>query len=277
MPKTNLVPFVLEHYKNGQRYFEDLDLENESFEGEDLEGIIFDRCLLYVSFRGANLKNAQFLNGGIKTCDFQEADLTNARFENLNVESSQFAGSTTTNIYFDNNWAYGQAVTQDDFNDWIKDYPENQYQDELNRLKTILLQLDKYLEGSNYEPHFEINLLCESTHFDQVIPEMNKRIRKQLVTESAFREISYPVFKADILEKIRYTGKPGPDQSTFATDAVRLIESQLFQLIEQKFPPNVTRFYLAPNNNQWIFWNFSFLIISRERNKTYLLEGGASD
>lgn len=277
MGKTNLVPFVLEHYKNGQRRFEDLDMENESFEGANLEGIIFDSCLLYVSFRGANLKNAQFLNGGIKTCNFQEADLTNARFENLSVESSEFARSTITGVHFDNNWAYGQAVTQADFNEWIKDYPENQYQDELNRLKTMLLQLDKYLEGSNYEPHFEINLLCQSTHFDQVIPEMNKRLRKQPVTESAFQEISCQVFKAAILEKIHYIGKPGPDESPFAKDAVRLIESQLFELIEQKFHPNVSRFYLAPNNNQWIFWNLSFLIVSKERNKTYLLEGGASD
>jgi hypothetical protein len=276
MPKTNLVPFVLEHYKNGQRRFEDLDMENESFEGEDLEGIIFDGCSLYISFRGANLKNAQFLNGGIKTCDFQQADLTNAWFENLAVESSEFAGSIVENTFFDNNYAYGQAFSQADFDNWIKDYPENQYQEELNRLKTILLQLDKYLAGSNYEPHFEIDLLCQSTHFDQVIPEMNKRLRKP-VTESAFREIPYQVFKADILEKIRYNGEPGPDKSKFATDAVRLIESQLFQLIEQKFHPNVTRFYLAPNNNQWIFWNFSFLIVSKERNKSYLLEGGASD
>jgi uncharacterized protein YjbI with pentapeptide repeats len=123
MDKTNLVPFVLEQYKNGQRYFENLDMENESFEGQDLEGIVFENCSLYISFRGANLKNAKFINGAIKTCDFQEADLTNAHFENLGVESSEFARSKTENTYFDNNWAYGQAVTQADFDNWIKDHP----------------------------------------------------------------------------------------------------------------------------------------------------------
>lgn len=124
MNKTNLVPYVLEKYQQGQRYFQDLDMENESFEGQNLEGIIFEDCSLYISFRKANLRNAKFINGGIKTCDFREADLTNARFENLCVESSEFARAKTDNTYFDNNSAYGQNVTQAEFENWIKDHEE---------------------------------------------------------------------------------------------------------------------------------------------------------
>ena len=124
MNKTNLVPYILEKYQQGQRYFQDFDIENESFERQNLEDIIFENCLLYVSFRKANLKNAKFLNGGIKTCDFREADLTNARFENVGIEGSQFARAIVTNIYFNNNWAYGQLVTQADFKNRIKDHEE---------------------------------------------------------------------------------------------------------------------------------------------------------
>jgi uncharacterized protein YjbI with pentapeptide repeats len=124
MDKTNLVVFVLEQYRQGQRYFENLDMMNESFEGQNLENIVFENCSLYISFRKANLKNAKFLNGGIKTCDFREADLTNARFENVCVESAQFARAKTDGIYFDNNSSYGQNVTRADFEDWIKDYEE---------------------------------------------------------------------------------------------------------------------------------------------------------
>ena len=124
MNKTNLVPYVLEKYQQGQRYFQDLDMKNESFEGQNLEGITFEDCSLYVSFRRANLRNAKFINGGIKTCDFREADLTNAKFENLCVESSQFARAKTENTYFDNNSAFGQNVTQADFENWIKDYEQ---------------------------------------------------------------------------------------------------------------------------------------------------------
>jgi uncharacterized protein YjbI with pentapeptide repeats len=88
MDKTNLANLILEEYSKGKRYFENLDMIDESFDGANLEGIIFDFCSLYASFRKANLRNAQFLNGGIKTCDFREADLTNAKFENVCVEST---------------------------------------------------------------------------------------------------------------------------------------------------------------------------------------------
>ncbi len=119
-----MVGFVLEQYRLGQRYFENLDMENESFEGQNLEDIVFEDCSLYISFRKANLRNAKFLNGGIKTCDFREADLTNARFENVSIESTQFARSKTDGVYFNNNSAYGQNVTQADFEEWIKDNEE---------------------------------------------------------------------------------------------------------------------------------------------------------
>ena len=99
-------------------------MENESFEGQNLEDITFEDCSLYISFRKANLKNAKFINRGIKTCDFREADLTNARFENVCIESAQFARSKTDNIYFDNNSSYGQLVTKAHFDDWIQDYEE---------------------------------------------------------------------------------------------------------------------------------------------------------
>jgi uncharacterized protein YjbI with pentapeptide repeats len=124
MNKTNLVGFVLEEYKKGQRYFANLDMENESFEGQNLEDIVFEDCSLYISFRGANLRNAKFLNGGIKTCDFREANLTNTRFENVCIESAQFARAIIDGIYFDNNSSYGQNVTQADFDNWIKDIEE---------------------------------------------------------------------------------------------------------------------------------------------------------
>jgi uncharacterized protein YjbI with pentapeptide repeats len=124
MNKTNLVPYVLEKYQQGQRYFQGLDMANESFEGQNLEDITFEDCSLYISFKKANLRNATFINGGIKTCDFREADLTNARFENVCIESAQFARSTTDNIYFDNNSSYGQLLTKAHFDDWIKDYEE---------------------------------------------------------------------------------------------------------------------------------------------------------
>lgn len=124
MNKTNFAENILEQYRNGQRHFTDLDLENENFENQNLQDAVFDNCFLYSSFRGANLRNTRFINGNIKTCDFRDADLTNAHFENLSVENAQFARAKTKGIYFDNNWVHGQKVTIADFEEWIKDYEE---------------------------------------------------------------------------------------------------------------------------------------------------------
>jgi uncharacterized protein YjbI with pentapeptide repeats len=124
MNKTNFAESILERYQKGQRYFTDLDLENESFDDQYLQDIVFENCFLYSSFRRANLRNAKFINGNIKTCDFREADLTNAHFENLSVEGSQFARAKVDGIYFDNNWAHGQKVTHTDFTSWIKNHEE---------------------------------------------------------------------------------------------------------------------------------------------------------
>jgi hypothetical protein len=274
MPKTNFVPFVLEHYKNGQRRFEDLDMEDESFEGADLEGIIFDRCLLYVSFRGANLKNTQFLNGGIKTCDFREADLTNAHFENLSVEGAEFARASIENTFFDNNWAYGQTVTQADFDDWIKGNEESLM--ELNTLKETLLQLEKMVEGGNYEPHFQLELVSDSTHVDNVVPEINKRFRRS-IEKQELKEVSFSDFKTAVQEKFDHAGDPGWNHLPEVREEINLLQKKFWQLLEQKFHSNRTKFYRCPHDDQWIFWSFSFLIVSKERNRSYLFEGGASD
>ena len=106
MEKATSAKSILEKYKNGQRYFFDLDLDSEfeSFDDQNLENIIFEECFLFSSFRRANLRNAKFINGNIKLCDFREADLTNAHFENLAVEGVLFARSKIDGIYFDNNW-----------------------------------------------------------------------------------------------------------------------------------------------------------------------------
>ena len=121
MDKTNFAQSILEAYKNGKRYFTELDLMCENFDDQCLQDIVFEKCFLYSSFRRANLRNAKFINGNIKTCDFREADLTNAHFENVAIEGAQFARSITDGIYFDKNWAYGGEVTQADFEDWVKD------------------------------------------------------------------------------------------------------------------------------------------------------------
>ena len=120
MNKARFVKDIPEQYRNGKGYFTDLELENERFDNQQLQDIVFDNCSFYVSVRKADLNNAKFTNGHIKTCDLREAGLTNARFENLAVESAQFARARTEGLCFNNNWTYGQKLTKTGFDEWIK-------------------------------------------------------------------------------------------------------------------------------------------------------------
>ncbi len=120
MEEYNSAAEILKRYQNGERYFCDIDMENESFEGATLQGVTFERSFLYADFRGANLKNSKFINGNIKCCDFRDADLTNAHFENVAIESSAFKGAVVEGIYFDRNWCFGQEVSQKDFEESIR-------------------------------------------------------------------------------------------------------------------------------------------------------------
>lgn len=124
MEKTDIAAYVIEEYKKGKRRFENLHILNESFENQILDGIVFDGCQLYANFKNSSLKNAKFLNGGIKTSDFRGADLSGAHFESVDVESTQFARAKTNGVRWIEAYAYGSLSTQEDFEEWIKNYEQ---------------------------------------------------------------------------------------------------------------------------------------------------------
>ena len=66
-----------ESYKNGQRYFVDLDFENEEgFSNRDFSNIIFENCFLYIDFQNSNLTSAECINCNIKEIDLRNSNLT---------------------------------------------------------------------------------------------------------------------------------------------------------------------------------------------------------
>jgi uncharacterized protein YjbI with pentapeptide repeats len=113
--KEETVEFIRTNYKKGQRRFVDIAIEDGDLSNENLEGIIFDHCILAVRFHGTNLRNSKFTNGNIKTCDFEGADLSDAEFRNLAVESTNFKNTLTEGITFEDNGYYGHNLTQKDF------------------------------------------------------------------------------------------------------------------------------------------------------------------
>ncbi|RFS21433.1 hypothetical protein DVR12_16175 [Chitinophaga silvatica] len=109
---------LLEAYKKGERYFRDLDFEEEEdFSGIDFSNSVFEKCFLHsTNFSGCNLSNTQFLSCNLKCIDLREANLSNALIKNCSVECSMFKDAITTNFQFEENWCYSATVSQKDFN-----------------------------------------------------------------------------------------------------------------------------------------------------------------
>jgi uncharacterized protein YjbI with pentapeptide repeats len=113
-------------YKNGQRLFINLDLEEEQggVSGEVLQDCIFENCFLFLDFRNADLTNSDFLSCNIKTADFRNAILTNTLFKNCSVESIMFKGAKVDKLIFEENYCYGSTVGQKDFEEHFKESDE---------------------------------------------------------------------------------------------------------------------------------------------------------
>lgn len=119
--KTSVVKSVIDDYNSGVRVFKCLDIENESFAGHNLAGIIFEECFIAADFRNTNLQNAQFINGNVKTSDFRGADLTNAKFEQQGLEGTKFTGAKTDGLEFKNNTCYSaDNLNTEDFENLFK-------------------------------------------------------------------------------------------------------------------------------------------------------------
>ncbi|MFK7948831.1 MAG: pentapeptide repeat-containing protein [Saprospiraceae bacterium] len=120
---------IVKAYKSGVRVFRNIEIQNGSFFGENLEGIIIENSRIYADFRNANLKNAIIKNSYLKMSDFRYTNLTNAHFENVNIELTQFKNTLINNFTFKNNSAFGNNNLQlKDFkNLFLKPIPKDKY------------------------------------------------------------------------------------------------------------------------------------------------------
>ena len=127
---------ILQAYNDGMRVFKNIEIENGSFFGETLEGIVIEDSRIYADFRNANLKSAIIRNTFLKMSDFRYANLTNAHFENVNVEFVKFGKATVNDFAFKNNSAFGNNDLQlKDFKRlFLQPIPDNKY---------YLIDLDK--------------------------------------------------------------------------------------------------------------------------------------
>ncbi|WP_341841202.1 pentapeptide repeat-containing protein [Chitinophaga caseinilytica] len=117
----NLSEFLL-HYKNGQRNFIGLDLDDHDFHALDLSDAVFEECYFHsTSWVGSNLQNTRFKNCSLKCADFRNTNLTNAAIQDCLVDSIAFNGAITKDFVFSGNDFYGATVDQKDFEETFKD------------------------------------------------------------------------------------------------------------------------------------------------------------
>lgn len=110
MTVTDLISQV----KDGKKHFSRIDFGEGNISDCDLEGVVFEECLMLVEFSNVNLRHSRFIGCGIKTCVFDNVDLTNAEIMNCSVESVVFRDSNLEGLVFENNFSYGATLHQCD-------------------------------------------------------------------------------------------------------------------------------------------------------------------
>ena len=108
---------------------------------------------------------------------------------------------------------------------------------------------------------------------------LSEKYKNIKLNSQEFVQIPFTEFKDKIIKNCQYSGTSshGPEFNKTKLGELEIINDKLWQLIKQKFIPSHTIVYRIPDLQTWIYWDFCFLLVSKDRNKIYLFEGGASD
>lgn len=114
MTTTTDIQKIIEKYKEGNRYFLNLDFDN----GEKLIGLLladttFENCCFSIDFSETDFTNSKFVNCNLKCCDFSKCNLTKTLFESCSLESVEFKNAKIDGTSLNNCQCYGQIVMLD--------------------------------------------------------------------------------------------------------------------------------------------------------------------
>lgn len=150
---------------------------------------------------------------------------------------------------------------------------------ELNAIHIALKGLETILYGQNYEVHLQFEIVSESTDLTKAITELRKTYKGVNLQPEKLVAIPFQEFSESVIKQFNYAGSSshGPRFTKPKLEDFEKLNTKLWQLLKQKFIPSHTVVYRIPAIQLWIYWDFCFLIVSKDRNKVYLFEGGASD
>lgn len=106
--------------RSGRNHFSNVEvIESGEIHNYNLDGMMFEECILMIDFSGSTFRNAKIINSNIKTCIFRDSDLSNSEFINNSIEGCVFSNAEIAGIKFINNTQYSSENTLDDLVEMI--------------------------------------------------------------------------------------------------------------------------------------------------------------
>jgi hypothetical protein len=92
-------------------------------------------------------------------------------------------------------------------------------------------------------------------------------------------QVSFEDFISEIAACLNFRGDSGAGIFPSEKQAIELKQLQIsfIQKLAETFPASECEFILHPPISNWVHWQFCFLIVSNEENRTFLFEGSSSD
>lgn len=96
-------------------------IESGEVHNYNLDGIVFEECILMIDFSGSTFRNAKIINSNIKTSIFRNSNLSNSEFINNSIEGCVFSNANISGIKFINNTQYSSENTLEDLIEMINE------------------------------------------------------------------------------------------------------------------------------------------------------------
>lgn len=160
MMTTTDIQNIIEKYKEGHRYFLNLDFDKgEKLTGQLLSDTTFENCCLSVDFSQTDLTNAKFANCNLKCCDFSNCNLTNTIFENCSLESAEFKNAKIDGTSLNNCNCYGQVVMLDKTSGELETYKDPLVKELYDNVPEFSKNADHLNDDLHYMVYGELSLI----------------------------------------------------------------------------------------------------------------------
>lgn len=147
---------------------------------------------------------------------------------------------------------------------------------------SICSHLDSFesqLKGRNYTCHFRFEQVCEGNDLSLARSTVYTKYYPRKYWEHELDPVTQEEFLEEISKALAYRGDSDAGLSMTENQEIefRNLLKDFMQLLQQAFNSTNCDIYAHPPLGYWVYWEFCFLLVEKESNAIYLLEGGSSD